>query len=228
METAIIHRLKFNISQAYLVLGEKPVLIDSASPHDRIQLLSKLADHGITPKELSLVVHTHGHPDHVGGTSTLRLKGDVTTAMHPDDRKLMQGGRLSAQWFDPLVAAFGRSIGFHKVKPFEPDIALEEGMRLDEWGLAARVLHTPGHTTGSCSILLDSGEAFIGDALLGGWLFGLLFSSTPYRHFIIDDAGQYDRSLRRLLDEPIHTLYLGHGGPISMNRLKRRIDRITR
>ena len=44
------------------------------------------------------------------------------------------------------------------------DIVLEnEAFSLEEYGISGKVVYTPGHSSGSISVLLDTGEAFVGD-----------------------------------------------------------------
>lgn len=45
----------------------------------------------------------------------------------------------------------------------EPEILVEEDIDLLEFGVNGKIVHTPGHISGSISLLLDSGEAFVGD-----------------------------------------------------------------
>jgi hydroxyacylglutathione hydrolase len=53
----------------------------------------------------------------------------------------------------------------------EPEILVDEEMDLLEFGVNGRIVHTPGHTSGSISLLLDSGEAFVGDLAIN-WMSG--------------------------------------------------------
>jgi hydroxyacylglutathione hydrolase len=53
--------------------------------------------------------------------------------------------------------------GITRFDGVEPDILTDEGMDLLAFGVNGRIVHTPGHTAGSISLVLDSGEAFVGD-----------------------------------------------------------------
>ncbi|MGB9724410.1 MAG: hypothetical protein ACP5OO_07485 [Chloroflexia bacterium] len=49
----------------------------------------------------------------------------------------------------------------------EVALALEDGDTLEDWGLPAHILHTPGHTADSLSLLLEDGTALVGDLVVG-------------------------------------------------------------
>ena len=57
-------------------------------------------------------------------------------------------------------------------KPFEPDILFKGGEKLDEFGLPATIYHTPGHTDGGLSVVLDNGKAAVINDLMQGGMFG--------------------------------------------------------
>jgi hydroxyacylglutathione hydrolase len=59
--------IRLSISNAFLVRGERPVLIDTGCPGDTDTLLRALAKEGVAVRDLSLILHTHGHRDHAGG-----------------------------------------------------------------------------------------------------------------------------------------------------------------
>jgi glyoxylase-like metal-dependent hydrolase (beta-lactamase superfamily II) len=82
---------------------------------------------------------------------------------------------------------------------------LEEGQDLAEYELEAKILHTPGHSKGSISVLTGSGDLICGDMFSNAW--GRILQST-------DKAG-----LERLKELGVETFFPGHGSPFSMGRL---------
>lgn len=87
-------------------------------------------------------------------------------------------------------------------------------MRLDELGVAGVVLHTPGHTPGSISVVLDSGDAIVGDLLMGGYLGGAILPTRPAFHYFAADLPGVMVSLDRVLAAASGRLFVGHGGPV--------------
>lgn len=89
-----------------------------------------------------------------------------------------------------------------------------DGQRLDDYGVAGQLLHTPGHTPGSLSLLLDSGEALVGDLLMGGFLGGHLLPQRPGFHYFAQELAQGLHSLDQVLAMRPKQLFVGHGGPL--------------
>ncbi|KAA0081741.1 MBL fold metallo-hydrolase [Mycolicibacterium sp. P9-64] len=108
-------------------------------------------------------------------------------------------------------------------QPLHPDLVLTSECRLDERGVDARIIHTPGHTPGSVSILLDEGDLIAGDMLTGGFL-GLLQYRPSHPPFH-DDPGLALDSLQAALSMGPHTLHIGHGGPMPAADVQRWLDR---
>jgi glyoxylase-like metal-dependent hydrolase (beta-lactamase superfamily II) len=106
-----------------------------------------------------------------------------------------------------LMERFRRSGSF---EVFEPDLLVEDGFGLSEYGLDARVLHLPGHSKGSIGVLTAGGDLFCGD-LLYNWR----RPSTP----IIDDLADYTTSLQKLREASVATVYPGHGKPFRLAEL---------
>ena len=102
------------------------------------------------------LLHTHAHFDHVGATSAVAMATSAAIRLHPADRPLYDA--LPEQ-----AALFGMTAG----PPSPVDQPLEDGEMVAFGGAALRVLHTPGHTPGSCCFLLEgeSPRLFAGDTL---------------------------------------------------------------
>ena len=100
------------------------------------------------------------------------------------------------------------------------DIAVkDEGLSLEEYGLAGRLIHTPGHTSGSLSLLLDSGEAFIGDLAMSSR--NLRFG--PGLPLFAENYEQVKQSWQKLLDLGAKMIYSGHGKPFPAEALRRQL-----
>ena len=91
-------------------------------------------------------------------------------------------------------------------KPIEPDIIINESFDLSDYGITGKVIHTPGHTECSISVILDSKEAIAGDMLNGK-------PENPVPSIFIDDETSLMSNLKKLIDMNVQLIYCGHGGP---------------
>jgi glyoxylase-like metal-dependent hydrolase (beta-lactamase superfamily II) len=217
-----IYPIRLKISMAYILVGERAVIVDTGCAGEEEQILRGLGRFNLDPRTVSLILHTHGHTDHAGSTRALKLKLGVPAAVHSADAPKMRAGdsrplvplRLSSRilslFLNPLFPAF------------EPDLLLEDGFSLSEFGVRANVLHTPGHTPGSISILFEDGRAVAGDLMMGGSLGGAFHPLVPGYHYYAEDLAELRRSIRKLLDHGAKTIYLGHGGPLEASRVRDR------
>jgi hydroxyacylglutathione hydrolase len=214
--------IRLSISNAFVVQGERPVLIDTGCPGDTETLLKALAKAGVAVRDLSLILHTHGHRDHAGGTQRLKEMTAAPAAVHPADADMLRRGANRTLTPTNLT---GRLIRPFVDRPFptvEPDLLLEDGMDLRPYGLAGKVVATPGHTAGSVSVLLDTGEAVAGDLLVGGHLGGLLSPHIPGYPYFVEDMAALRESIGKLLSHSPSRVYVGHGGPLDPSDIPKR------
>jgi glyoxylase-like metal-dependent hydrolase (beta-lactamase superfamily II) len=186
--------------------GSGFVLIDTGASNRRSQLEKELEGAGCTPGNLKLVILTHGDFDHTGNAAYLRQKFGAKIAMHRDDAGMLERGdifwnRKSGNFLFRAVASV--LFRFGKSQRCSPDLYLEDGQYLSEYGFDARVLHIPGHSKGSIAILTAGGALFCGDLLE--------YRDKPVLNNIIDDAGVAQASFKRLKGLNVSAVYAGHG-----------------
>jgi len=209
---------------AYILLGERAVLVDTGSAGEEEQVLRGLRRFNVAPERVALILHTHGHMDHAGSTRALKTRLHAPAAVHPADAGKMRVGDSS-----PLVPLrlSSRVLSLFLNPRFpavEPDVMVEEGYSLKDFGIPAAVLHTPGHTPGSITVLFEDGRAIAGDLMMGGALGGAYHHSEPGYHYYAEDVAELRRSIRKLLDRGAKTIYLGHGGPLEAGRVRERFE----
>jgi glyoxylase-like metal-dependent hydrolase (beta-lactamase superfamily II) len=201
-------RIRGAISNCYLLLGERPVLVDTGAPGDLKRILAALRANGVEPAQLALILLTHGHSDHAGCAAELRRRSGAQIALHTGDAALARSGEngvLAAQ--DPM-GRIVRPFVDETFEAFEPDMLFRDGFALEPHGVRGRVLATPGHTPGSASVVLATGEAIIGDVLRGS----MLWPNKASPHFFCNDPELNTRSIVRLSREGLLRCHPGNFG----------------
>lgn len=139
-------------------------LVDAGLRGATRRLVAALAVLGKKPTDVTRIVVTHGHFDHIGGARRLRDRTGAAVEVHDHDAGYVRSGRTPpvdraapGAWLLALHRHQSRS---------DVDATFSEGDVLEVGG-GLRVLHTPGHTPGHCSFLHEpSGVLITGDALM--------------------------------------------------------------
>jgi hydroxyacylglutathione hydrolase len=213
--TPISLPLPLNISKvnSYLVnTGQGFILVDTGMTNARAQLEMAL-DHHIG--DLKLILLTHGDFDHAGNAAYLRGKFDAPLAMHPADAGMLENGDMfwNRKIKNPLVKKLASL--FIRIRPEDectPDILLEDGASLQDYGLEASVLNTPGHSSGSLCVLTHHADLLCGDLFTNS-------RGSPRLNSMLYDIEAGQASLARLRSMHIKTVYPGHGEPFEWNQL---------
>lgn len=210
-------RIAGPISNCYLLRGEKTVLVDSGAPGDAPRILSALKQHRIPPRDVRLIVLTHGHSDHAGSAAELRERLQCPIALHAADAVLARTGNSGVLAVHTALGRVIRPFVNEPFQPFEPDIEFREALSLEAYGIKGAVVPTPGHTSGSSSVVLAAGEAIIGDVLRGS----LLWPNRARPHFFCNDPEQNARSIARLARQGLLRCHPGHFGSFPGSELGR-------
>ena len=179
-------------TNTYLVKNQDTgelLIIDPADAAGRIQ--EKIGQMEGRPAAILL---THGHFDHMLAADALRSAYDIPVYACIQEKDLLKNARynLSASWASPHV--------------MEADRYLADGETFREAGFEIRLLHTPGHTEGSCCYYLpEEAVLFSGDTLFAG--------SVGRTDFPTSSGADMRKSRQRLLSElPADTRVCpGHG-----------------
>lgn len=210
-------RLRGPISNCYLLLGERPVLVDTGAPGDLKRILAGLKQHGVEPRQLALILLTHGHSDHAGNAAELRARTGRPVAIHAGDASLARHGDSGVLAVQTELGRLIRPFVNEPYTAFEPDIVFREPFSLAPYGIKGHVVPTPGHTPGSCSVVLANGEALIGDVLRGS----MMWPNKARPHFFCNDPDINLRSMARLAREGLLRCHPGHFGSFPASELGR-------
>jgi glyoxylase-like metal-dependent hydrolase (beta-lactamase superfamily II) len=206
--------LRLKISNAFLITGKKLALVDTGSPKDTSALLGGIRKAGVNVQDLSLIIHTHAHFDHCGCTADLQRTTGALVAIHRSDSQPFSEGRSA-----PIVPInfMGRLLMPFMKGTYETakaNILIDDELDLHPYGVDGKAVATPGHTPGSISILLDTGEAIVGDLIGGGRLLGLMQPGRPRYHHWYSDLNTAKASIARVMNTDPTRVFVGHGGPL--------------
>jgi hydroxyacylglutathione hydrolase len=135
--------------------GKRAIVVDPGGNYADIR--ARIDALGV---EVQAIVHTHTHFDHVGCTAELQRETGAVASIHEGDRRLYEMLPEQAELFGMAVPVRA-----------DMDCALVDGLTLRAGALEVAVLHTPGHTFGSCSfVVVDGGRTYVftGDTLFRG------------------------------------------------------------
>ena len=145
----------------YLVLGPRITVIDSGVAGAHQVVFDYLQAHGRNPEEITTLILTHSHPDHVGGARSLHNRTGCRILAHAREKAWIEDTARQQQerpvpGFDQLVEG-----------SVPVDALLEDGRNVDLDGTTScRVHATPGHSPGSLSLLFPEEKVLVtGDAL---------------------------------------------------------------
>jgi glyoxylase-like metal-dependent hydrolase (beta-lactamase superfamily II) len=162
------------------------------------QILDYIHKNTLKPK---YIVNTHGHPDHTCGNGIIKEKYGIPILIHENDAHML--GNI-----------MGKLTQFFIFKHHSPnaDIILHEG-NVIKFGIETlKVIHTPGHSRGSISLLGEK-EIFTGDTLFAG--------SIGRTDFPESSEQEMKLSLKKLATLPDHLkVYPGHGPPTTIGEEK--------
>lgn len=209
------HRIGNVISTAYLLVDERDglTLIDTGPARFDRTILTYLGTIGRRPEEVRRIILTHRHFDHMGSAANLRAATGARVWAHPLDIPQIDGSETNRLPKGIVGAVMGVILPLaFPFKACPVDETLTDGQTIELGALGGlRVIHTPGHTGGHCSLLLPSRRLLIlGDALNN--LNGTLQVSFDA---VNDDTPQARRTVIALGETPdIDVLVFGHGAPI--------------
>jgi glyoxylase-like metal-dependent hydrolase (beta-lactamase superfamily II) len=179
----------------YLInLGEL-ILIDTGAGWSAGKIIRNIQELGFDPKNLSKILLTHCHIDHIGGVPEIRKKFAPNIYIHKLDAPALENGDpilTAAKWYQTTFPPTPVD-----VKSNVPEETLNVG------GEKIICLHTPGHTPGSISIYMDlHGKRILFAQDLHG----------PLLEEFGSNLGDWDRSTKKLLDLDADILCEGHFG----------------
>ena len=210
-----VRQIPLSASNAYLIKSKLMVLVDSGGKQDLEALKKALATEGVSMGALGAVILTHGHADHAGLVAELKRHGVMVVAGTGDTTMTAAGHNDDIKPTNFMARLLKRCAIDPRYEAFTADVQIVEPFDLHRFGIAGKAIQMPGHTPGSLVIVLEDGRAFVGDMMLGGWMGGAMFADKAGEHYFQDNLELNHANIIEMLNQPIHTFYLGHGGPVT-------------
>lgn len=167
-----IYRILSGRSNVFLLTnGKANILIDTsvARTWDRIQ---KRLD-SLCISTIDYLILTHTHFDHAANAKRIKTKFKALVIVQKEEAAYLSKGenilpKGTTLITRPIAGIFGkRFLSGFKYEACEYDVLVDSNFDLREFGFNAYLLHTPGHTMGSMSLIIDNQIAIVGDTLFG-------------------------------------------------------------
>jgi glyoxylase-like metal-dependent hydrolase (beta-lactamase superfamily II) len=169
---------------------KEAVVIDPGGDED--QILEVLNHHGL---QLKTIIDTHGHFDHVDANQPLKDATGAQIAIHEADAAMLAKPSAEAMFFTG-----------NRLRLSAADILLKEGDVLSFGKYRLKVLHTPGHTPGGISLVMEGDTlVYVGDLLFQGSIGRTDFPGGSFEDLI----NAVKTKIFTLGDN--YTVYPGHG-----------------
>ncbi len=196
----------------------RSILVDSNRKKNRDKLVSALKE--VRVKRIDHLILTHTHYDHAENANFIRQRYGARVVVHQSEADFLEKGNSplpgGTTWYTSLLIFLFRRI-------LQPALAYEPckaGMRTGEkqdlsgMGFQGYIMHTPGHSRGSMSLVLDDEYVFAGDAVMG------VYPGSVLPLFGEDMEGMV-RSWRKLLETGCEIFFPAHGKPVSKELLQK-------
>lgn len=166
-KTAILNKLRYGMTNTFLISGKSGrLLVDTDYAGTMSGFYSAIKQYDIKVSDISYVLATHYHPDHIGLVSELMKQGVKLLVVdtqcphiHYSDEIFARDKRLN---YEPINESDATVISFKESREF-----------LKNLGINGEIISTASHSEDSVSLVLDEGVCIVGDLepidYLGGY-----------------------------------------------------------
>lgn len=149
------------VSSHLIDTGDGLILLDTGYPQALYLVLENIRKLGFSPYDIKILLHSHGHYDHIGGTARLAVLTGAKTYIGALDEDMVTG---------IVDTSYANELGYAFHEAFIPSVLLQDGDEIRLGCTVIRAMHTPGHTPGTMSYFLDvtDGEKTYRAAMMGG------------------------------------------------------------
>ena len=218
------------MSNGYFVIENDSVIaVDAGALYGKEYAEKVCADAGIDPRSIRLIVASHAHVDHICNVDELRKLSGAPIAVQKGGEQDMRKGELPHVY--PRCAIGDEIFEFAKTqggmpKDYQPciapDIVWTDELDLHPYGISGKAVATPGHSLSDCSVILEDGQAIVGDLIVED---NFTHGAPTIAYFGYDpDRNKANEmlfpSLEKLASYNSVTYYSGHGGPFTRKQFE--------
>lgn len=187
----MIYELHYDNTNTYVIPGEKGLLMfDTGWAGTFMKMCKALGEQGMKLQDVKYLLVSHFHPDHMGLAGELAKQGVTVVVMesqsdyvHSSDHIFERDKRFD---YVPVDDEKKRLVTFEDSRDF-----------LRELGIEGNIIPTPGHSDDSISLVLDSGDVFVGDLY-------------PLYELEVHDEPAVQESWKRILAMKPKRIFYGH------------------
>ena len=206
-------------TNCYLIQAAQGWILVDAGRQSVAELFQRqLGKLGIDSTDIKLIIITHAHFDHVGSLAQIKDLCGCPVLAHPLEARIIEAGEVvippGTNWLGNMVSWVGkrstRMLGFAKTTV---EITADDEYDLTPFGVAGKIIPTPGHTPGSISVLLEDGQALVGDLAMN-----MVFRS--HIPIFTEEPSQISSSWEMLINKGATVFYPAHGRRLPISKLR--------
>lgn len=205
----IVTQLLGGRSNVFLLTHKnKHIIIDTSPGRKWKKLDRRLKELNIS--SLDYLILTHSHFDHAGNALKIKQQYQAKVFIHENETKFLTTGSNPAihgtNIFSGIIAEIATKVFLKRAgyTSCSYDYTVNSSYDLSALGFNAYILHTPGHSPGSISLIVDDEIAIVGDCMFG------VITSSVFPPFA-ENTEQLIESWGKLLDTGCTTFLPSHG-----------------
>jgi glyoxylase-like metal-dependent hydrolase (beta-lactamase superfamily II) len=197
-------------ANVFLLIDNGITVVDTGLSGKALSILKEVRRLGYKTSDVTHILLTHHHTDHVGSLAELKKATGAKVMAHIADAPYIDGtlpqpGPSRPKWLARMLSPFDR---MWASIPAEVDKLLNDGDELPILG-GIKILHTPGHTPGSICLFIPQEKLVI----VGDLLTNRLRPGLPSRIFTVDMVQEVN-SIKKLAGLDFDIIAFGHGRPL--------------